>query len=717
MKIRWQPLLRALLALFAVGFAVVVYLAIRERTPAPPGSERAPRTDPKAVAESYQGTSTMARGAAEDFRIDYDRALTYQDGSLRFEKVKVFVPQRQGRDITVAGQHATVTNNQSDVAMDGEVRLATSDGLTAAADSGTYQHGEGMLRVPGPMTFDKGRLTGRGVGATFDRVRDVLWLLKDAHITIAPDPATGTGKMDVTADRAGFARRDRYMRFEGHVRLLRDSTEVEADTAVAFMAATEDRIEMLELRGNSRVRTAAPEPGGLEAMQARDINLAYGPDGRTLQRAMLAAQSSLQIRGPAGQQPRTLRAEWIDLGLGADGATVSSLVAREAVDLEIPGDGAEVPSRRIRSVSLEGRGEGGAGMTAVRFQDNVEFREQQAESKGSPAVDRTARSKTLDAQMRAGLGGLDRATFAGGVTFRDRATTATAPDAVYDLAQGRLHLEGGPGSARVDDDQVTVNARTIDLALASNALEALGDVRSVLKGSAQGTAPAGQEQRRRPGMLRGDQPVNVTAAQLSYEAAGGKAVYTGDARLWQGETAVQGGTITIDDRKGNLLSRGNVRSTWRLEDTDPKSGRKEPKTTVATGEDLVYDDAERRATYTTNARMNGPEGDLRAARIDLFFDATGRALERLEAQDAVTLRSANRTSTGARLTYFAADARYVMHGTPVRVLEQLPTECRETLGRTLTFFRATDSIRVDGNEESRTQTTSGGKCPGPPPGS
>jgi hypothetical protein len=42
----------------------------------------------------------------------------------------------------------------------------------------------------------------------------------------------------------------------------------------------------------------------------------------------------------------------------------------------------------------------------------------------------------------------------------------------------------------------------------------------------------------------------------------------------------------------------------------------------------------------------------------------------------------------------------------VRIVE----ECRETQGRTLTFFKSTDRIVVDGNEESRTQTKGGAKC-------
>jgi hypothetical protein len=39
----------------------------------------------------------------------------------------------------------------------------------------------------------------------------------------------------------------------------------------------------------------------------------------------------------------------------------------------------------------------------------------------------------------------------------------------------------------------------------------------------------------------------------------------------------------------------------------------------------------------------------------------------------------------------------------VKVIEA----CRETTGRTLTFFKSTDRIIVDGNDETRTQTRNG----------
>jgi LPS export ABC transporter protein LptC len=712
MRIRWQQALRAVLALFAIGFAVAVFLAIRERQAPPHAGQAAPRTDPKAIAESTRGESIVARGTQQDYKVEYERLLTYEDGSLRFETVKVAVPGRQGRDLHIAAQRAAVTNQQNDLSMDGDVRLTTSDGLTVTAGSATYQNADGMLRAPGPVAFTQGRMRGQGVGATYDRGRDVLWLLADAKIVVDADPATGTGQVDVTAGSAGFARRDRYLRFEGAVRLVRDTTVIEADSAMAYLAADEDRLRLLELRGSSRVTLAAPPPGQLESMTARDMNLAYAEDGRTLQQATLAGDATTHIAGPAGQRGRRLSADWIEFVLAPDGTTLLSLTARDRVELEIPGVDAASPTRRIRSVSLDGHGEPGKGLTAVRFVDQVEFREVRAARGEAPAIDRTARSRTLDTVMQPGLGAIDRATFGGGVTFRDGATEATAPDAVYDLAGAALRLTAGQGTgARVSDERVTVDARTIDLALDSDGMKADGDVRSLLKAGGGGGADGA---RRRPGMLREDQPVNVTARALAYDGATGVAVYSGDARLWQGETAVQGATITLDDRQGNLAAKGGVRSTWRLEDRDPKTGAVERKTSVATADDLLYEDAQRRATYTGDARLNGPEGDLRAPRIELFLAESGSALERLEAYTAVRLDSPPRTSTGTRLTYYAADARYVMSGAPVRVLEQLPAECRETLGKVLTFFRSTDTILVDGNEE-RTQTTSGGKCPGPPP--
>jgi phage baseplate assembly protein gpV len=71
--------------------------------------------------------------------------------------------------------------------------------------------------------------------------------------------------------------------------------------------------------------------------------------------------------------------------------------------------------------------------------------------------------------------------------------------------------------------------------------------------------------------------------------------------------------------------------------------------------------------------------------------------------------SSRRTATGGRLTYHAAAEQYDMAGTataPVKVVDA----CREITGKTLTFYKSADRITVDGNEEIRTETKSGGSC-------
>ena len=53
-----------------------------------------------------------------------------------------------------------------------------------------------------------------------------------------------------------------------------------------------------------------------------------------------------------------------------------------------------------------------------------------------------------------------------------------------------------------------------------------------------------------------------------------------------------------------------------------------------------------------------------------------------------------------------------MLGAPVKMID---ADCQETTGKTLTFFKSSDRVIVDGNEEIRTQTKGGGKCPAAPP--
>ncbi len=732
---RWQRLLRLLLALFVPVFAVGVYLSIDKRQGKPEVPARL-RQDPNAVVESTKGQSILHRGSKQDVRIDYERLATYATGRMIFYGARVAVLERAGRNFEVAAKEAEVAENQSQIDLRGDVVIKTSDGLTVKTDKAVYTESDQVVRAPGPVSFARDRMTGSSVGASYDQARDVLWLLDQARITTAPD-ASGQGGSTVTAGAAGYARRDRYLRFDRGAQLARGAQAVHADGAVAHLAADADRLEMLELRGNARVAGVGQGANGLEAMEARDMNLDYGPDGQLLESAVLVGNAAVQLAGGQGKPGQRLGAQSIEIALGPDGQTAQTVAAQDGVQLDLPASG-ESAARRIRAGSLDARGEPGAtGLRYAKFADKVEFRETVAATKTAPASERVVRAALLETKLQSGLASIDEATFTGDVTIQDGSRTAAAPTMVYAVTKGAIALTTPEGQervlARVNDERVNIESRKIDWATDGGQMRAEGRVKSVLKSQSAEAAKAGEV--KRPAMLTSDQPVNVTASTMTYNSNSGRAEYTGESQLWQGPTSIKADAIALDEKSGNLTATGSVRSVMRIDAEPSKKGTNggtaagsgsqaapsASKSTIvdpiATAANLVYDDASRRATYTTDARIVGSGGDLRAARIEVYFDQTGKGLERLEAYDGVTLKSPPRPGVGARhaeggrLTYFAADERYVLSGPRAHVAEQVGAECRDTTGRTLTFFRNSDTLLVDGNQDSRTQARTGGKCP------
>ena len=80
------------------------------------------------------------------------------------------------------------------------------------------------------------------------------------------------------------------------------------------------------------------------------------------------------------------------------------------------------------------------------------------------------------------------------------------------------------------------------------------------------------------------------------------------------------------------------------------------------------------------------------------------------ADGSVKILLDDREASGQQLVYHPADERYVLNGNPVSLVQ----DCQETAGRTLTFYRGSAKVQVDGQEKTRV-TTKGGKCPEPPP--
>ncbi len=195
-------------------------------------------------------------------------------------------------------------------------------------------------------------------------------------------------------------------------------------------------------RSNCAAIRASPGSGGsgsVQAMQAADINLRYGPDGRALESAILMRQASIQLARPDGSAGQTLAAEFIDTGLAPDGA-VTRLLGRDNVQVTIPA-AADAAARVVKAPLVNAVGEAGRGLTGMTFENGVEYREEA--SKGSSG--RSARAKTLKAVLAAD-GGIDQADFSDGFRFEDGKLVATSTDGGVSHCQKRIGAPQSGGS-------------------------------------------------------------------------------------------------------------------------------------------------------------------------------------------------------------------------------------------------------------------------------
>jgi len=691
----WQRRARLIIGLAAVVFAVVLAFAFRNRpqTEAPPPVVA---TDPEAVVESAGGVTLRIDRDEEQMRVEYERLLTYAEGRNRMMNVKVTTERTEGRTFVVEADEGEAAADESSVELVGNVTLTSSDGLRVEAETATYNSAEGLVRAPGPVKFSEGNTSGTSIGLDYNVNSETLMLLEQVLVRVSGDE--GAVAMEVAAGAAQFRRIEHVLAFDESVDGMRGDQRIAADEGIAYLGGDNEYLTRLELQGNSRITGVSPQPGGLETMTGTAIDLDYRDEGQTLDRATIVENADIRIAGNEAGQGRRISANRIEFVTTADGSTPRSLDARGQVRMQLPAAG-QSGSRTIQAQTFQGNGDEVRGLTGGRFAGNVVYDEKSSEQS------RTAVSRTLDVVLAPGLGEVQEARFDGEVRFTDGAMSALAARAVYRLRNDRLELRGTEQAPppRLVDQRITVEATTIDLDFAGPQIAASGAVKSELRPG----PPGGADGTRRPSMLESDQPVLVVSDQLAYDGKMARAVYSGNARLSQGDTSIKGDSITLDEKSGDLSASGSVVTTTVLEQVTATEERQSVPSIARAGT-FVYEEADRRAVYEESAQVGGPQGDLQARRIELFLRESGNELERVEAFDDVTLVEQGRRTTGSRLTYFSEDARYLVVGAPVRILDQCR---RETVGRTLTFFQNQDRVVVDGSEQMRTRTTGAAQCP------
>jgi LPS export ABC transporter protein LptC len=686
---KWQKRARMGVAVFGIVVAIAVYATMSERQIAAPVI-RTPSLDPSAVLESVGATFQQFRAARQDYVIEADRQLTYEGGATKFVGVTITVRQRAGRDFIVSGREAQAGEGQSEIELTGDVTLAASDGFAATAERAIFSESDATVRVPGRVSFEKGRMTGSGVGMTYNQETDVLSLLEQARVAVTDE--SGAAATEFHANTATLARLEGTLALAGSVHVLRGQQVLEADDSHVQLSTGVEFVTAIELRGHASVVGG----GAFDSMTADDIDLDYTEDGATLERVLLSGSGAILMNGTGGEPGREFVGDVLDLSFAPD-ASLTRVTGNGHVRVALPGTLGS-PTRNVRAATFEATGEPGKNLTAARFDDDVNYHEEASEGQAPRMVGSSMLRITFADTL------VTAAVFSGGVEFEEQGLQASGAEAHYDPTNGTLRLSGTDvgGAPHVADEQIEVDADVIEVTLAGRQMTASGSVTTLLYAGASG---------RLPGLLQQEDPVNVSADALDYQGGAGAAVYAGNATLWQGATAIRADQITLDRANADLVASGTARSTIVL-DLGEAVGRAAEIRYHDDARTILYDTPAAASTVvgaTASAQLSGPQGDIRARRIEVVLGRTTSSAERLEAYGDVTARLGVRVATGDRLTYFAEDERYVMSGIatiPVTIVE----DCRETSGRTMTFFKSTARIIVDGREEVRTQSKRGASC-------
>ncbi len=708
----WQRPARVGLAAFVVAFGFAVFLGIQDRG-VPAQSAAVDRDDPDAIIQSRGARIVQSNADAEELTVDAERHVTYPDGRVRLFGVTVTVPEREDRGgFTLSGDEATSDEEQGTVHIVGSVRFVTDDGLVATTAEATYSDADGIVRMPGAASFARSWMSAYGDTARYDRRQDLLYLEPAARVQLLE--ADGTDDpVSITADTATVAQTDGYMRFAGGTTVRVGGQTMAADEAHSTLGEGA-HLEALELNGDARIAGGNAAAGQLRLMTAPAITVVY--DAGNPDRTELVGGARIELFGRAGSDDGArIAAQSMEVRLGTDGGGVREVRAREDVVVELPPEpNGDLPGPRISADALEIAGDGDAPLSEARFDGAVVFREPSAGSSDGDA--RIVRAQRLEAQLGEGLVGLDAARFIGGVEFEDGATRGEADEAGYDVGAGTLTLItlGAAGQTpRIVDRRGSIQAETVTITLDGHGVEATGDVESVLLSSADGRDPSRADDTvgaRRPGVLADDQRIYVTAGLLEYDPEESVARYSAiapaTARLWQEATEFQGTVITLDEATGSIDAEGDARSRSTIVQIDDETGELEPTLTTGRGESVHYDDETRRAVYATNAELESERADLAADTIEVYLRDDARTLDRIVAVGNVALELTGRKVSGTTMTYYDADGRYQMEGEPVRIVEETDGGCRETTGRTLTFFITDEAVTIDGDSEVRTESAS-----------
>lgn len=710
----WQRWLRLAIAIGGLGTAVALFTLQRER---PKNAPTQPLTagDPAAQMQSGAGVDKRFADGAEtgQWNLEYGATKTYEDGRVVREHIHMLFKddgtEVWADNVEIKGRSGS-TQVPAELVLTGNVKLKTPEGTWIQCDAAVYNDAKGFTNIPGKVAFARGRLSGTGIGGTYERATGQFRILTEAVMTASADNPGGV--LNATSSAMTFNRADRTLQLDERARIEGESSVMTADRALLYMSDDEQQFKAVELRTKARVTPLPGRGGDVPDMQAQDIDLHFYEGSQTLKDALLTGKAVMLM----GESPnrRSVEGGRIILMTGPDGKTVTRLESTDRAVVRTPATG-DVPERVTSAASLLATGDEKVGLQQAIFAGRARFEETRPATGGKAASTRTGTSQTLTLKLKGQLDAIDEATFTQDVRFVDGEVTGTADVGVYHASKAQLDLQATARNSKgtpevVNGSMVVDSTDLIRVSLDSQDLYARRDVRTSSKGDAKAAAKSSA-------LFNSADTVFGSASEFRFEQARKITVYTGTtdspARLRQGDDFVEGIEVIAHSDTQDIEARSKARTSFPVTD---KSGSASaaPARYLGTAELFTYVDASRVARYSGSpAILRGPESDTEASTIVLTLGPDGRTLERLEATDNVYTRlSDDREALASSLLYEVAKARYTLSGRPVSLkAREKDNSCSISEGVLVNFNRVNGAWETEWPAAGGGSSTRGSNLP------
>jgi lipopolysaccharide export system protein LptA len=455
-----------------------------------------------------------------------------------------------------------------------------------------------------------------------------------------------------------------------------EQDEATSDSGSLNMWVRLEKPKTLDLSGNVNLKTRTSAEGSTRALQTESFHMDFGAGDKD---------------GAGAGKPEkaeTLSPGTIDWADAAQGQASKTRLQANRLEMEFG------PKGKARQLTANGN------VRTERW------------APGRPV--QTALAKTGTAQMSPD-GGWTQIDLQGGVRLAEGDRSGQGDAAVFQHATEIATLTG---HAIARDATTETRAPKIRFSQLTGAIEAEGGVRSTDlpgKGSVVQLARA---------------PANITADTLAANSKSGIALYTGHARLWQGDSVLEANSIELQRDSKVLHAIGNVRAVFPQASAPPAGdspsvpvhGTPEHKQQLwhATCGSLTYQDAENRAHLEQNVLVQSADQKMWGPVLDLFFTRSAQPsavaanagavgvvaggsqqISRAVGTGGVTVEEGGRKATAEHGEYTATTGKFVMTGGNPTLYDR---DAGTTTGLQLTFFLADDTIIVDSANGSRTLT-------------